>query len=79
MYGMRFEFVWVLPTTGEFSSFSREGEREGDSCAIMGGVAEEGGTERERRQLFALMFYHKGVIISSSKLCVRRGAGGGSA
>jgi hypothetical protein len=76
MYGMRFEFVWVLPTTGELvSSFSREG----DSCAIMGGVAEEGGTERERRQLFALMFYHKGVIISSSKLCVRRGAGGGSA
>ena len=45
-----------------------------DSCAIMGGVAGEGG--RERRQLFALMFYHNGVIISSSKLYVRRGSGG---
>jgi hypothetical protein len=25
MYGMRFEFVWVLPTTGEYSSFVLRG------------------------------------------------------
>lgn len=46
MYGMRFEFVWVLPTTGGLvPSFSRDrhGNNLGyDSCAIMGGVAGEG-------------------------------------